>query len=689
MGMAHFFITNTQSKEIFESWNYWDLLALALIPPIQLSFALAFTGKEGVLRKPYNVFLFYAPALVVLFLLWNTDLLEVNDFSQATLTPWGYYIKAGKYLNLFTLYHLAYYIPAYGLMLRFYRATKDNLKKRQTLIIIIAISIPTIGGVFFQGILPGVFSQPAFPASAPLVTITNLLVTYAILKYSLTIFNPVLLASVVFETMKEGVIGIGRLLNIEYMNQGAQKLLGYQFEAIMGSPLKTIFQDEVFYNKLVQQVTNWPPNKPFIQIEAKITTLKEKEIFVSLSVSKVIANDDSVLGYILVISDVTEVRKYASRLEALTANLENIVSSRTRVYVVERNKLFFILSGITDAVIAVDLERKIATFNKSAEMMFEIPSSEALGKPINEVIKIFSDNEELQTQVYAPIRKDDFEGVLFQKNDLKVIHGQKEIYANIISGKIKQGWDVNLGCILTFHDTTEDKRLEKMKFGFVTMATHQLRTPLTSIASYLSVFMSENSKMLDNRQKLLLDTVISSVEKLKALIKRLLDVANIQTGNLSLDIQAVDLASCIEGIVSDFQERAKNKKISFSVDYPSRTLPKVLADEIRIDEVISILLDNAINHTSAGGEIKIYMEYKGDYIITHIKDTGEGIPKEALPYLFTEFSKVSDSLLAESIQTGLGLYIAKSIIERHRGKIWVESLLKKGSTFSFSLPIIS
>ncbi|MEK7518253.1 MAG: ATP-binding protein [Patescibacteria group bacterium] len=687
MAIAHFFISNTESKEVFEFWNYWDLLALALIPPMQLSFALAFTGREETLRKSYNVFLFYTPALVMLFLLWNTDLLEINDFSQAIATPWGYYVKAGEYLNLFTLYHLSYYIPAYGLMLRFYQITKDNLKKRQALLIIIAISIPTIGGVFFQGILPGIFSQPAFPAAVPLVTITNLIIAYAVLKYSVTIFNPVLLASVVFKTIKEGVLGIGHSLDIEYLNQGAQRLLGFPTEDIMGAPLKIIFQDEVFYNKLKQQIVNWSPNQQFIEIgEAKIKTFIGNEIPVSLSASKIMAND-KVLGYILVVSDITEVRKYASKLEVLTANLEKIVRDRTRVYIAERDKLFFILSGITDAVIAVDLERKIITFNKSAERMLGVTSSKVLGKPINEIIKIFSDDKELSATEYAPVRRDDFEGILFQKNGLKVICGQDELYTNIISGKPKEAWDINLGCILTFHDITEDKRLEKMKFGFVTMVAHQLRTPLTSIAGYLWVFMNKNSKELNDKQKLLLNRVVASTEELKILVERLLDVVNIRTGCLFLDIQPIDLILCTEGIVRDFIKKAKNKKISLSIDHPSQALPKVPGDMTRIGEAISNLLDNAIKHTSEDGKIKIYMERKDNYVITHIKDTGEGIPKEELPYLFTEFSKVSDSLLAESVQTGLGLYIAKSIIEMHGGKIWVESVLKKGSTFSFSLPI--
>ena len=693
MGISHFFIANTYSKEVFEFWNYWDLFALALVPPMELSYALAFTGREEILKKLPSVLLFYIPAFIILFLLWNTNLLEVNDFSQAILTPWGYFIKPGEYLNLFTAYHIAYYIPAYILMLRFYQITKDKLKKKQALLIIIAISIPTIGGVLFQGILPGVFSLPAFPASSPLVTITNLIITYAMLKYSLTIFNPVVLASLVFQTMKEGVLGISQLFTIEYLNHGALKLLGYPFETIVGAPLKTFFQDEVFYNKLTQQITNWPDSQPFIQIEeGKITTYEKKEIFVSLSVAKIENADKTILGYALVISDITEIKKYASTLEELTVNLEKMVYERTEGYIAERDKLFFILSGITDAIIAVDRSRKIVTFNKSAEKLFGVYAPEVLGKPIDKVIKIFDNNEELRVEDYAPIKRDDFEGVLFKKDGLKIIRPHKdnnvqqdEIYANIISGKIKEGENVNLGCILTFHDVTEEKHLEKTKHDFVITASHQLRTPLTSIIAYLSVFMSENNKILNDRQRLFLNRTMISAKLLKGLIKRLIIVSQIETGNMSLDIQPIDWIPYVENIVNDFREQALDKKIELSYLYPQYSLQKVLADKIRIGEVISNLLDNAIKYTSEEGKVKICIEEKDNYIVTRIEDTGEGIPKEALPYLFTKFFRTSDALVAESVRTGLGLYITKAIVEMHGGKIWADSTFGKGSTFSFSL----
>ncbi len=687
MGISHFFIANTQDKFIFEFWNYWDLLALTLIPPMQLSYAIAFVGKEQILKKFQFVMLFYIPSAIFLNLLWTTNLIEVNDFYQAISTPWGYSIKAGEYLNFFTLYHLSYYFPAYLLMIRFYIITKDSLKKKQALLIIIALLIPTIGGVFFQGILPGFFGFTAFPAASPLVTVTNIIVTIAILKYSLTIFNPVLLSNLVFQTMKEGVLGISKLLEVEYLNLGAKKLLGYPDDWILGSHVNKFLKDMVSYNRFIDAIANWPSTETFIQIEeVKIATYGNKEILVTLSVSKIESENKVVLGYALVLSDITEIKQYASKLMRLTEGLESAVYERTKKYIAERDKLFFILSGINEAVIALDLQRRIVIFNKSSEKLFGLNASEALGKPVGTILKLSSGENTITEDIYAPISIPNYEGILFQKTGLKIT-SKNEFYANVISGKIKEGQNVGLGCILTFHDVTAEQRLEKTKVDFINAASHQLRTPLTVIIDYLSVFLKKNSNILNESQKDLLSVALSSAERLNALIDKLLYVSKIDAGNIILNKENFDWVEFIKNSLSVFKDIAIKKQIDLSIE-SKMTVQEVFADKSKMNEVLFNLLDNAIAHTPNNGKIKVFLEMIDGFIITHITDTGEGIPKDAIPHIFNKFLNVSSTLVADPVKTGVGLYITKSIIEMHNGKLWVESTVGKGSTFSFSLPLV-
>ncbi len=351
----------------------------------------------------------------------------------------------------------------------------------------------------------------------------------------------------------------------------------------------------------------------------------------------------------------------------------------------ERNKLAVTLSGITDAVIAVDLEHKIIIFNEACQRLTGYKVEEVLGKKIEAVLKVFDKDLEVATSAYCPIRTDTMEGVIFSKSLLRVV-GKKEAYVNLITGKIAEGAQNNLGCIMTMHDVTEERELEKMKLDFVSMAAHELRTPLTSLKGYLYIFIRDYLKLMDSKQTTILQRINISTQKLVTLVENLLSIARIERGTFTTNLQETDWVSVVKSAVAEVMPQAEDKKMELTLDLPS-TLPKVRVDALRINEVLINLVTNAINYTARGGKITVSVEQKGMEVVTHISDTGQGIPKEALPHLFTKFFRVSGPLEQGSKGTGLGLYIAKSIISMHQGRIWVESEFGKGSTFSFSLPI--
>jgi two-component system sensor histidine kinase VicK len=354
----------------------------------------------------------------------------------------------------------------------------------------------------------------------------------------------------------------------------------------------------------------------------------------------------------------------------------------------ERNKLALILSGVTDAVIAVDLDHRIVTFNKAAEELTGYPASQAIGKPISRLIKISEKSKIIPKQTYCPINTNTQEGIVFSKEGVQLIsaHGQK-VFVNLVCGQIKEGRRANLGGIITLHDVTEERQLEEMKLDFVSMAAHELRTPLTAIRGYLSVFIEENKNKLGEEQKMFLNRISISTEQLIALVENLLSVSHVERSSLTLNVERVNWPQIIKKVINDLMIRAKEEQLKLIFTEPKKPFPKVEVDPLRITEVLNNLLLNALTYTPAKGKVQVWLESDGNNLITHIKDTGQGIPREALPHLFTKFFRVSGKLEQGSKGTGLGLYIAKAIVEMHGGKIWVESKLGKGSTFSFSLPI--
>lgn len=353
----------------------------------------------------------------------------------------------------------------------------------------------------------------------------------------------------------------------------------------------------------------------------------------------------------------------------------------------ERNKLAVTIAGITDAVITVDLERKIIIFNNVAQNLTGYRLEEVLGKKIDEVIKIYHEDKEVLSSDYCPIRLDAMEGVVFSSPILRIV-GKKESFVNLITGKIAEGPQNNLGCILTMHDVTKEQELERMKLDFVSMAAHELRTPLTSIKNYIYILMKDYLSSMDKKEATMVQRMDISAQRLSSLVENLLSISRIERGTVIVDLKPVDWIANLKAAVLEVMPAAEAKLLELSVHLPP-TSPRVKVDPLRINEVITNLLTNAINYTAPKGKISVWLELKDNQLITHISDTGEGIPREALPHLFTKFFRVSGPLLQGSNGTGLGLYIAKSIIDLHHGKIWVQSELGKGSTFSFSLPIYS
>lgn len=353
----------------------------------------------------------------------------------------------------------------------------------------------------------------------------------------------------------------------------------------------------------------------------------------------------------------------------------------------ERNKLAIVIAAITDGVIAVDLKRRIVIFNDAAQKLTGYSKKEALGKPIEETIEIFESAEPLDVSQYCPVRKDEFEGIVFARRDVKIIGKNKEAFVNFMAGKIKESDKVNLACILTLHDITEEKRLEKMKLDFVSMAAHELRTPLTSLQSYLAVFRQENKKVLNKDQKTFVTRMTIATSELINLVENLLSASRIERAKLTVALERVNLKELVSETVSELQDKAIEKDIKLVFVSAKTSLPHVLADRIRIKEVLVNLLVNAVAYTGKGGRVTVWLEKKKDSLVTHVKDSGVGIPKDAIEHLFTKFFRVSGMLEGGSKGTGLGLYISKAIMDLHHGKIWVESEVGKGTTFSFALPI--
>lgn len=365
------------------------------------------------------------------------------------------------------------------------------------------------------------------------------------------------------------------------------------------------------------------------------------------------------------------------------------LESEKSVIMGERNKLSVVLSGIEDGVIAVDLHHNILIFNAAAEQLTGWKAKDVIGKSLQEVIRVYEQNEELALNIYAPIRIDGYEGIVAKRDAVKIVGlNEHSSFVKLIAGTITEGKIVGLGCILTLHDITKEKELEEMKLDFVSMAAHELRTPLTSMLGYLTVFMKESASKYSGEETLFLNRIKIAAQQLSALVENLLSVSRIEKNTMTVNKVATDWHKLVEQTVNEFQQRASEKQITLKLIPPQQPLPHVLVDPLRVTEVLNNLIANAINYSANGTHVTIWEDLQDSMVVTHVQDTGHGIPKDALPHLFTKFFRVSGKLEQGSKGTGLGLYISKAIVELHGGKIWVTSEVGRGTIFSFSLPIM-
>ena len=344
----------------------------------------------------------------------------------------------------------------------------------------------------------------------------------------------------------------------------------------------------------------------------------------------------------------------------------------------ENSRLNQVLSSIVDGIIALDFNKNIILSNKSAQQLSGYTDKELQGQPIDKLMHFFVETEEILPKSYCQLN--------FNKSAKLVGKDGRGTKVNITTSQIGEAVQTNLSYILILHDLSKEEELERMKFDFVSMASHELKTPLTSIVGYLSVFVNENKDKLPKEEWELVNRSLIAAQQLFTLVQNLLNVNKIEREQITITPQSLDFLPILSKCVEDLKNQATLKNISLILNKPNN-LQQVLADPIRVSEVVTNLVANAINYTNPGGKVNISVAISPSEVTTSVSDTGVGIPKEAMPHLFTKFFRVSNTMQQASKGTGLGLYIAKSIIEKHNGKIWVESVEGKGSIFYFTLPV--
>jgi signal transduction histidine kinase/CheY-like chemotaxis protein len=245
-----------------------------------------------------------------------------------------------------------------------------------------------------------------------------------------------------------------------------------------------------------------------------------------------------------------------------------------------------------------------------------------------------------------------------------------------------------VGCVTSLTDVTAEREIAQMKNEFVSTVSHELRTPLTSIKGYVDLILDGDAGEINDIQREFLGIVKSNSDRLVALINDMLDISRIESGRVVLKIEPIDISDLVYDAVGTFKTIAEQSDIEMAAQIEEGLEPAA-ADRDRIGQVLTNLVSNAIKYSPGGGTVTVSARQDGDDIVVGVADEGLGISEEDQEQLFSKFYRVDSSHTQEIGGTGLGLSITKSIVELHGGRVWLESTLGEGSTFSFTVPTAS
>ena len=243
------------------------------------------------------------------------------------------------------------------------------------------------------------------------------------------------------------------------------------------------------------------------------------------------------------------------------------------------------------------------------------------------------------------------------------------------------------GVVTLLQDVTRFKDLDRMKSEFIATVSHELRTPLTSLSMGIDILSQEVIGSVNQRQKDLLVAAKDDSERLRKLVKELLDLSKLESGKYEMKKELVDFRQLVADAVRPLRLPFEEKQIHLELDIPEH-LSALSADSHQLSWVITNLLSNALRYTDKGGKVQLAAKEEKQGLLVTVTDTGHGIPQENLETVFDKFVQVKSSTETTPGSVGLGLAIAREVVEAHGGRIWVESQMGIGSKFFFTIPTV-
>ena len=364
---------------------------------------------------------------------------------------------------------------------------------------------------------------------------------------------------------------------------------------------------------------------------------------------------------------------------------------QTKLFRAEKREMEVILASLSDGVLQYSADKKIIFMNPKAEEFFGVKQKDLFGVKIVE--DLWDDKPAYRALVeviypeLAPFTQAMGGESFSSEKGIEIHTSRPELRLFVVSKEIKSAGGGGNGYAKIMRDISHEALISKIKSEFVSVAAHQLKTPLSALKWTIKLFIDGDMGKLDAKQLEFLNRSFETTERMIKLVNDLLDAARIEEGGFGYEFTEIDYLDFLSKLIKNYELTSKEKKISITFLPAKDLIPPIYADRDRLSLVISNLIENSLHYTKEEGKININVSLEKNYVQTVISDTGAGIPSGEQSRVFSKFFRASNAIKLETEGTGLGLFIARNIIKRHGGEITFVSEEGKGTTFTILLPI--
>lgn len=367
-------------------------------------------------------------------------------------------------------------------------------------------------------------------------------------------------------------------------------------------------------------------------------------------------------------------------------HLEKKVRDRTKELAEEKNKFQKTLESLADGALVIDQDERILFFNSAAEKMSQFKKEEVIGKKYKDIIKLIKEKNGTENYSYIGHALNKNKTTSMRNHTILITKSKKKI--PILSSAAPIHYKFNRkskNIVVTFRDVSEQRKLERMKDDFIALASHQLRTPLTSIRWSLELMQKINKKFLTKAEENSIKTSFKATIRMNKIINMILNIARIESGKLLIMPKKININEFIQNILIRLNAIIKKKKQNVAVNI-EKDLHYINLDPDLLDEILLNLISNSAKYTKEKGKIEINVITKKNYIEFEVKDNGYGIPHDQKKKIFSKFFRADNIIKKDTDGNGLGLAIVNQLVELMGGKIWFTSKINKGTSFFFTIP---